>query len=311
MPDKYKTFDHKKPLKRAGLGLPLFLTAACNSGGSLFYSGGADVVVVSETVIVEPAPIGFIETSYNVFVAPDNFNHILDLAFYNESVDVTGLAGDDTIDTGSGHDFVDGGAGHDIIYTYAGSDVVYGGSGWDSIYGGSGNDDLFGEGGDDWIFGGSGDDIISGGPGHDIISGDLGFDVLYGDGGDDIFEIYSNELSDLEDSFDGGDGFDALLFYNDDPTIPLYVDLALIDAINIEIIDLNTLDHEIDLDLTLSDVIEVTDGFNELYIDGDGGDTVLSAGQGWVQLADEDNYHVYVAGGATLLIDMDVIQDIS
>ncbi len=311
MPDKYKNAKIRKPAIRASLYLPLFLTAACKSGGALYYSGGADVIVVSETVVYDPVPIGFIETSYNVFEASDDFDHVLDFEFYDEALDVTAYGGDDIIDTGYGNDFIDGGSGDDLLSAHGGSDIIYGGPGWDDIYGGIGDDDLFGESGDDWIFGGDGDDIISGGSGNDLISGDAGFDDLYGDSGDDVFEIYSGDYSDLDDFFDGGDGWDTLLFYNEDPTTPLYLDLALIDAINVEIIDLNDPSHEFDLDLTLADVIAVTDDFNELYIDGDGGDTVFSTGQGWVQLADEGDYHVYTAGGATLLVDMDIIQDVN
>ncbi len=315
MPDKYKSTKIGKPAVRASLYLPLFLTAACKSGGTLYYSGGADVIIVSETVIYDPEPIGFIETSYNVFEASDNFDHILDFEFYEEAIDVTAYGGNDIIDSGFGNDFIDGGGGDDTLSGHAGSDIIYGGTGWDNIYGGSGDDDLFGESGDDWIFGGNGDDIISGGSGNDIISGDAGFDTLFGDSGDDVFEIFSSDLSDLEDLFDGGSGVDTLLFYNDDPTTPLFVDLALIDAINIEIIDLNNLDHEVDLDLTLADVIEVTDEFNELFIEGDGGDTVFSIGQGWVQLADQiigfNTYNTYTSGAATLLIDEDITQTIS
>lgn len=311
MPNKYKNISIKKPIKRVGLGLPLILTAACNAGGALYYSGGADVILVSETVVFNPAPVGFIETSYNVFVASDDSNHILDFEFYNEAIDVTAMGGDDIIDTGNGNDFVDGGAGYDIIRSHAGSDIVYGGAGLDHISGGSGNDELYGESGDDWLFGNDGNDIISGGSGNDRIWGDAGVDALYGDSGDDVFEMYGSDLSDLEDFFDGGSGYDTLLFYNDDPVNPLLVDLALINAINIEIIDLNDVENEIDLDLTVADVIEVTDAFNELFIDGDSGDTVLSAGQGWLQQADDGNYHVYTAGAATLLIDTEIVQEIT
>ncbi|MBL4602699.1 MAG: cadherin-like domain-containing protein, partial [Emcibacteraceae bacterium] len=67
--------------------------------------------------------------------------------------------------------------------------------------------------------------------------------------------------------------------------------------------------------LTAAEVLQFTDNNNILTILGDTGDSVESAGEGWVQGADQlidtDTYSTYTAGGATLLIDADITQDIS
>ena len=72
-------------------------------------------------------------------------------------------------------------------------------------------------------------------------------------------------------------------------------------------------DHQITL--TLDDLIDFTDDDNILKILGDSGDSVISTGEGWVQgsdqVIDSETYHTYSAGGATLLVDEDIIQTIS
>ena len=172
---------------------------------------------------------------------------------------------------------VTGKDGDDLIVTNTGNDI---------IIGGAGNDSLDGNGGDDQIDGGTGADIIFGGSGDDTFI----FDVL--------------------DTFDGGSGADTLNVSGTGANI----DLSTVDAIDMEIIDLTGSGNN-QITLVLQDVLDVTDDNNRIIFDGDTGDQVTSAGQGWIQGADEvigsETYNTYTAGGATLLVDEDITQVIS
>ncbi|MCA9241632.1 MAG: hypothetical protein KDA37_15585, partial [Planctomycetales bacterium] len=97
----------------------------------------------------------------------------------------------------------------------------------DVILGGAGDDRLRGGSGEDWVFGGPGNDVLSGGADRQAS------DLLFGEAGDDVFQIVTDELPLIEgtnqtfvptltDYFNGGDGYDEVLYYGKriDPTAP-------------------------------------------------------------------------------------------
>jgi ELWxxDGT repeat protein len=90
----------------------------------------------------------------------------------------------------------------------------------DVILGGPGHDRLQGGPGEDWIFGGDGNDVLTGGTDQQAS------DLLFGGPGDDLFQIVPDDLPTNEggqtilttqsDRFDGGEGFDQVLFLGGD-----------------------------------------------------------------------------------------------
>ncbi|WP_037084110.1 peroxidase family protein, partial [Rhizobium sp. CF122] len=166
-----------------------------------------------------------------------------------------GDGGNDRIEGGDGVDNIEGGAGDDIITDLGGDDVLKGNDGDDVIHGGNGFNLILGGGGSDFIitgedvsetFGGTGNDFILGAQmnlptfgnegddwieigtsdgaggdnfdpqeagtviGHDVFITGGGFDEVDGEGGDDIMV-----MSDGEDHFGGGGGFDWASYKND------------------------------------------------------------------------------------------------
>ena len=69
------------------------------------------------------------------------------------------------------------------------------------------------------------------------------------------------------------------------------------------------------LTLDVRDVLALSDTSNELLVDGNAGDTVNSLGEGWVNGGGVNvggiNYNQYTFGAASLLVDTDVIQNIT
>ncbi|MEH2287649.1 hypothetical protein [Nostoc sp.] len=129
------------------------------------------------------------------------------------STDVTTTNGDDTfsrgdfspgdqvIFAGDGDDSIllSGVAGNHYIDGGAGSDILVGGSGADRIDGGSDDDNLKGSNGDDIIFGSSGKDILTGGKGNDYLQGDSGDDILRGGAGSDKFAFATGSKFDIRE----------------------------------------------------------------------------------------------------------------
>ncbi|MEZ5758577.1 MAG: calcium-binding protein [Emcibacteraceae bacterium] len=162
-----------------------------------------------------------------------------------------------------------------------------------------------GKDGDDLIATGDGNDTINGGNGNDSIRGNGGLNAIFGDAGDDIL-IYDGSAN----AYDGGADSDTLLLVYEAEEI----DLSVVALTNIETIDLD-IENANSMTLTAQDVLDVTDGGNQLIIAGDSEDTVNSTGQGWVQGADQiidtNTYHSYTFGAAALLIDEDIVQTIT
>jgi len=91
----------------------------------------------------------------------------------------------------------------------------------DVIIGGAGHDVLAGGPAEDWIFGGPGNDVLTGGSDHQAS------DLLFGGEGDDTFQVLTDGLPIIEatgetmlptlnDRFEGGDGYDRVLYLGGD-----------------------------------------------------------------------------------------------
>tara|TARA_R110002096_G_scaffold415163_1_gene616714 strand:+ start:106724 stop:109171 length:2448 start_codon:yes stop_codon:yes gene_type:complete len=251
--------------------------------------------------------------------------------------------GDDTIFGGDGRDDIYGGAGADYIdggdgledrvnyYRspeavtidlaegtatggYADGDTVVN---IERVSGTAFDDVITGDDNDNQLSGGEGgNDILNGGGGNDLL---FGIGELYGGTGDDRTSIFEDRYEDT--FFDGGDGEDEVwLLAKSNSSVPTDFALSSEHLINIEAISLTfqggdgtSIER---LELSLDDVISMTDADNILKIyGGDTFDSVTSTGEGWVQGADQNidsyDYHVYTGGGATLLVDLNITQDIT
>ncbi len=121
-----------------------------------------------------------------------------------------------------------------------------------------GNDTLSGEAGNDVLYGQGGNDTLDGGAGSDIIYGGTGNDTLVFDGVDRVV--------------DGGAGLDTLVLSMN--TSINFDSLNSNPVSNIEVIDLAQNGNHQMVNISLQDVIDMTDGNNDLYILGDTGDKV-------------------------------------
>ena len=116
---------------------------------------GVDDAAIARTTPDEQITLGSVEAA--VVVGGRGDNTILGASF-SGSLFLSGLGGDDLIQSGPRHDEIAGGEGNDFLDAGAGNDVVEGDGGSDALRGGEGNDQLLG---------GPGDDTCNGGPGAD------------------------------------------------------------------------------------------------------------------------------------------------
>lgn len=234
-----------------------------------------------------------------------------------------GSRGNDTLIGGIGNDEIEGNYGNDTIHGDEGEDILSGGYGEDIITGGIGNDVINGDGGDDVIYGQEGDDIIYGGNDNDIINGQSGNDTIYGGNGSDIIsggegidELDGGggddflEFSGILDTYDGYLGTDTL-FTN----VALDINFSDVTIDDIEVIDLDNLTSD-SIEFSLINAKYMTNNDEDiLTIHGTSDDSVTSSGEGWIlgddQVIDSETYNTYTADGVTLLVDADIIQDIS
>ncbi len=175
---------------------------------------------------------------------------------------------------------------NEINGTSAGTTIT--GTASDEIISGlAGNDTINGNAGNDWLSGGAGNDTLNGGDGNDKLDGGAGVDVLNGGAGNDtlISDVQTSGTS-MNTSYDyaanaidGGTGFDTLILSMDGSAINFNAlnTSANMAIRNIEVIDLGSNgannDHSL-TNLSLQDVIDMTDSNNDLYILGDSSDTV-------------------------------------
>ena len=224
-----------------------------------------------------------------------------DILFGNGGHDViSGGLGNDTIDGGTGQDYLSGGEGDDNITGGADADHLDGGTGDDLLDGGTGDDVVLGGDGNDQVYGGAGADRLEGGSGDDRLTGGAGADILKGDKGDDTL-IFDG----LDTLIDGGIDIDTLLIASNQ-TIDFGV-LANDKIQNIEKIDLTSASVTL-TNLSLQDVVDMTDAKNDLQIDGDAQDSVaFKATDGWQTTgAASGGYVTYTnSGDSTVLVKVD------
>ena len=134
------------------------------------------------------------------------------------------------------------------LFGNANNNAITGSASDETLIGGSGNDTLNGNNGNDTLIGGAGTDTVNGGEGNDTLIFD-GVDTLRGDAGIDTVILLSG--TDID-----------------------FTALASNRIQNIETIDLSAEgDHKL-INLTLQDVIDMTDANHTLTIKGDSGDEV-------------------------------------
>ena len=116
----------------------------------------------------------------------------------------------------TGSDNISGLGGNDVLRGESDNDTVSGGDGNDVLSGSTGNDTLLGGNGDETMYGGSGNDRLEGGAGEDELQGGQGNDIMYGDADDDVFveDATDYPAGTDADSFIGGDGDDAVFYWN-------------------------------------------------------------------------------------------------
>ena len=237
-----------------------------------------------------------------------------------------GRAGDDTLDGAAGADRLVGGRGDDTYRVDDPGDDVRErlGQGDDRVLSGvdytlpghvehldlDGAADIDGTGNPlaNQITGNSGANAIDGAGGDDSLDGGGGADTVFGGGGRDSLVYDSADVG-----ADGGPGVDTLIIDGAGVTLDL---TALADGVlaGIERIDLTGAGANT-LGLSLGDVLDLSDTSDQLRVDGDAGDAVDGAGQGWVAGAPVSIggvlYASYTLGSATLLVDDAITQNIS
>ncbi|MGP9493052.1 Calx-beta domain-containing protein [Psychrobacter sp. AOP7-B1-24] len=229
------------------------------------------------------------------------------------AVTYSGGDGNDTFIGGSGKDTLNGDAGDDTLTGNAGNDTITGGGGNDTIDGGAGNDTLNGGAdddtidggaGNDTINGGAGDDVINGGAGNDTIGGGVGADTIDGGAGDDTIVFDADDLV-----INGGDGSDTLLIDEAGTSIDFSgFDSSVFESI--ETIDMLGNGAQSLTNLSTSDVLEITDSNNQLFVDGNNSDTVSLTSEFEQQTtSDQAGYDLYQStadSSVSLYIDTDI-----
>jgi uncharacterized protein YegL len=145
-----------------------------------------------------------------------------------------------------------------------------------TLNGGTSNDLLQGEAGNDTLNGGDGNDILIGGSGNDILNGGAGNDTLVSDFAASVNFFGTATLSGDKgvNAIDGGSGTDTVILLEGSNINFNALNTSNMVINDIEIIDLGHGGNHNLTNISLQDVIDMTDGNNDLIILGDGGDTV-------------------------------------
>ncbi|AFZ28724.1 Hemolysin-type calcium-binding region [Gloeocapsa sp. PCC 7428] len=290
-----------------------FFGRSLNSAGDINSDGFDDIIIN----IPGANPNGRANTgeSYVLFGKPSGFDARVDLATFDGS-DGLVLQGINTNDR-SGYSVSRGdvnGDGYDDIILGAPSASPNGRvSAGESyvIYGQdfTGSVTRQGTAGNDLLLGTNIDDIIIGGLGNDTLRGGGGSNVLYGGAAGDDVLIFSPQNRRM----DGGSGTDTLAVDGNGVTL----DLTAIPnnrIRSIEIIDLTGTGNNT-LQMTRLDLLNLSDSTNQLIVNGNSGDSIISTGQGWLFEAtttlDGNQYNRYTSGVATLLVDTDITRTLS
>lgn len=222
-------------------GTPFGSTVRCDrtaAGVKVLTGGGDDEVALFTESDPATVDLGSGNDSLEGLLDP-----LLGLRISNGAWNVTGGAGNDTINGSTGGNVIDGGPGNDTLRGFPIQQDV----GLKHLD--AGRPELSGG---DSIFGGSGNDYIDAGNGSDSVSG--------GDGDDTFNAGAEDTLSDLAspDAYDGGNGFDTIDYSQ--RTSDLFFDSGSVQSGSIGVTP-----HELDKDSRI-----------EHAILGSGNDTALS-----------------------------------
>lgn len=161
--------------------------------------------------VVSPPPPPSVSTDDSINLVGTFGNDTLSGASANDTLD--GSSGNDTLLGLGGDDRLLGGFGNDHISAGAGNDYAFGGNGNDIIDGDAGNDELRGGLDNDQLNGGAGDDYLNGWDGNDTLSGGDGNDTLDGGEGNDTYSITAAAQGDFDQIIDSAG--DDVLFFDD------------------------------------------------------------------------------------------------
>jgi Ca2+-binding RTX toxin-like protein len=140
----------------------------------------------------------------------DNFDGYPTDGTVPEGRSILGTVGNDELSGGAGNDSVDGFGGHDRLEGGAGNDRLEGGDGSDQLFGEIGDDVLNGGNDSDYLTGGHGNDTLNGGEGDDSLSADAGVDTLDGGIGNDALNFFNVAGG----TGRGGDGSDSIWLWS-------------------------------------------------------------------------------------------------
>ncbi|MEL0619285.1 Ig-like domain-containing protein, partial [Psychrobacter proteolyticus] len=147
----------------------------------------------------------------------------------------------------------------------------------------------------DYLVGTNQAETLEGGAGDDTLVGLSGADILSGSDGNDILIFDRNDVSiDGGENSDGSLDNDTLLI--NDTNIIASTDMSQV--VNFETINL-TNDTAQTLSISLSDVVDITDGNNQLFIKGDSVDTVNVSDMTKAATSDQAGYDLYQDSGNT------------
>ncbi|HEY7611017.1 MAG TPA: cadherin-like domain-containing protein [Alphaproteobacteria bacterium] len=161
----------------------------------------------------------------------------------------------------------------------AGKPVISGTAGDDTLHGTAAAELLIGGAGNDVIYGGGGADVLRGGAGDDALVAKAGFAEIHGGAGIDIFEFDDSgvlDLSQLSGKVTGVEKADI------------------------------TGTGNVELKLTVQDLLTMTDSGHQLAIVGDSGDKVSADLSGHsVAVTDMGTFTRYVIDGGAATLDID------
>ncbi|SOD22187.1 beta strand repeat-containing protein [Nitrosomonas ureae] len=234
----------------------------------------------------------------------DGFDDIVDSGYvvfgkasgFGATVSVLAMEGEGSFITGAGDvnndgfdDLLAGGIGNSTYVVLGSGDFV-------------GVVAYLGTSGDDILTGTSASEIFNAGDGNDTMVGGGGTDVFKGNAGDDTIQVPDFNFQLVE----GGAGSDILGLDGSDLSLHL---ASVTDKIKgIEAIDL-TGRGDNTLELTVTDILKLSDTSDTLTVNGNAGDRVIGLGSGWADGGIQGDFHTFIQGTATLLIDVAVNTD--